>query len=416
MAETLVTGGSYLLELGTGFDAQAFVLDVSELDGTQVLDGDGEDFQDITEYVQNINISRGRKQVLDAFGAGTMIVSMDQTNNNRELDAFNTSSIYYNTSTDQPGLGPLRPIRLSRDGEYLFVGKVTSYRQQYILGGLTQYTVACADDIYTLAQAELPETATSQQSSSARLSAVLALIPYTGTTSLTGTPTATLGAYDIAQDTNANEYVNRINQAEQGRIFCDREGTLTFTPRIGQTLEPVTVTFNDTGTGTKYDNLGVEFDQQAIINSATVTLETGGTPQTSSDSASISEYFKQSLSISDSLLSSDAQALTLSDYLLDPIPEPRFTSMSSTFAALSDAQKDALAIMDIGGSVSLTKTFPNGTPLAVTQALAIEGVDHSINVASGHRVTLYTSQTVVLNAFVLDDITYGVLDDLNALT
>jgi hypothetical protein len=416
MAETLVTGGSYLLELGTGFDAQAFELDVSQLNGTQVLDGDGEDFQDITEYVQNINISRGRKQVLDAFGAGTMIVSMDQNNNNRELDAFNTSSIYYNTSTDQPGLGPLRPIRLSRDGEYLFVGKVTSYRQQYILGGLTQYTVACADDIYTLAQAELPETATSQQTSSARLSAVLALIPYTGTTSLTGTPTATLGAYDIAQDTNANEYVNRINQAEQGRIFCDREGTLTFTPRIGQTIEPVTVTFNDTGTGTKYDNLGVEFDQQAIINSATVTLETGGTPQTSTDSASISEYFKQSLSISDSLLSSDAQALTLSDYLLDPIPEPRFTSMSSTFAALSDAQKDALAIMDIGGSVSLTKTFPNGTPLAVTQALAIEGVDHSINVASGHRVTLYTSQTVVLNAFVLDDITYGVLDSLNALT
>jgi len=416
MAETLVTGGSYLLELGTGFDAQAFELDVSQLNGTQVLDGDGEDFQDITEYVQNINISRGRKQVLDAFGAGTMIVSMDQNNNNRELDAFNTSSIYYNTSTDQPGLGPLRPIRLSRDGEYLFVGKVTSYRQQYILGGLTKYTVACADDIYTLAQAELPETATSQQSSSARLSTVLALIPYTGTTSLTGTPTATLGAYDIAQDTNANEYVNRINQAEQGRIFCDREGTLVFQPRIGQTLEPVTVTFNDTGTGTKYDNLGVEFDQQAIINSATVTLETGGTPQTSTDSASISEYFKQSLSISDSLLSSNAQALTLSDYLLDPIPEPRFTSMSSTFAALSDAQKDALAIMDIGGSVTLTKTFANGTPLTVTQALAIEGVDHSINVASGHRVTLYSSQTVVLNAFQLDDITYGVLDDLNALT
>ena len=416
MAATLCTGGSYLLELGTGFDAQAFVLDTSELDGPQVLDGDGEDFQDITEYVQNISISRGRRQVLDAFGAGTMIVSMDQINSDRELDAFNTSSIYYNTSTDQPGLGPLRPIRLSRDGEYLFVGKVTSYGQQYVLGGLTQYTVACADDLYTLAQAELPETATSAQSSSARLAAVLALIPYTGTTSLTGTPTATLGAFDIAQDTNANEYVNRINQAEQGRIFCDREGTLVFEPRIGATLEPVTVTFNDTGTGTKYDTLGVEFDQQAIINSATVTIETGGSPQVSTDSASISEYFKQSLSISNSLLSSDAQALALSDYLLDPIPEPRFTSMSSTFAALSDAQKDALAIMDIGGSVSLTKTFPNGTPLAVTQALAIEGIDHRINVASGHRVTLYSSQTVVLNDFVLNDITYGELDSLNAIT
>ena len=416
MAATLCTGGSYLLELGTGFDAQAFELDVSVLDGTQVLDGDGEDFQDITEYVQNIDISRGRRQVLDAFGAGTMIVSMDQTNNNRELDAFNTSSIYYNTSTDQPGLGPLRPIRLSRDGEYLFTGKVTSYRQQYVLGGLTQYTVAAADDIYTLAQAELPETATSTQSSSDRLSAVLALIPYTGTTSITGTPTATLGAFDILQDTNANAYVNRINQAEQGRIFVSRAGVLTFEPRIGNTLSPVTVTFNDTGTGTKYDTLGVEFDQQAITNSATVTIESGGAPQTSTDSASISEYFKQSVSINDSLLSDNAQALTLSDYLLDPIPEPRFTSMSSTFAALTDAQKDALAIVEIGGSVTLLKTFPNGTPISVTQALAVEGIDHRINVATGHRVTLYSSQTVVLNALVLDDITYGTLDELNALT
>jgi hypothetical protein len=112
----------------------------------------------------------------------------------------------------------------------------------------------------------------------------------------------------------------------------------------------------------------------------------------------------------------DPQALTLSDYLLDPKPEPRFTSMSSTFAALTDPQKTALAIMEIGGSCTLLKTFPNGTPIAVTQALAIEGIDHEINVASGHRVTLYTSQTIVLNAFVLDDITYGVLDDLNALT
>ena len=106
MAATLVTGGSYLLELGTGFDSDAFVLDQSELDGPQVLDGDGEDFQDITTFANDINITRGRKQVVDAFGAGQMVVSMQQTNNDRALDPFNTSSIYYNTSTDQPGLGP----------------------------------------------------------------------------------------------------------------------------------------------------------------------------------------------------------------------------------------------------------------------------------------------------------------------
>ena len=415
MAATLVTGGSYLLELGTGFDSDAFVLDESLLNGTDVLDGDGEDFQDITTFANNIYITRGRKQVVDAFGAGQMVVSMQQTNNDRALDPFNTSSIYYNTSTDQPGLGPLRPIRLSRDGEYLFVGKVVSYAQQYVLGGQTQYTVSCADDIYTLAQAALPETVTVEQTSSARLTAMLALIPYTGTTDITASPVATLGAFTITESANANQYANRIQDAEQGRIFVDREGVLVFQNRIGDTLVPSTVEFSDVGANTKYDVLGVEFDQQAVINSATVEIESGGTPQTATDAASISEYFVQSQSILDSLLSTNAQALTLADYLLNPLPTPRFTSMSSTFASLTDPQKDALAIIDIGGTVSLTKSFTSGTPLSVTQALAVEGVDHDINVASGHRVTVYTSNTIVLNAFILDSITYGTLSTNNAL-
>ena len=416
MAATLVTGGSYLLELGTGFDAEAFVLDESLLDGPDVLDGDGEDFQDITEYVDNITITRGRKQPEDAFGAGQMFVSMFTEVADRVLDPFNTSSIYYNTSTDQPGLGPLRPIRLSREGEYLFVGKVISYQQNYVLGGLTRYGVAAADDIYTLAQAVLPETTPAVQTSAARLSTVLALIPYTGTTSITASPTATLGDFVIAEGTNANEYVNRINQAEQGRIFVDREGVLVMQPRIGNTLDPATVTYNDIGTQTKYDVLGVEFDQQAIINQATVQIEVGGTAQTASDAASITEYFTQALAITDSLLSSDAQALTLADYLLDGTPTPRFTSISTTFASLSTPQKNSLAPIDIGEVVQITKTFTTGTPLAITQDLAVEGVDHDINVSTGHRVTIYTSQTTVLNDLILDDITYGTLDTNNGLS
>jgi hypothetical protein len=416
MSATLVTGGTYTLELGLGFDADAFTLDESLLNGTDVLDGNGEDFQDITQYVDNISITRGRKQIEDAFGAGQMFVSMFQPNNQRALDPFNTSSIYYNTSTDQPGLGPLRPIRLSRNGEYLFYGKVISYGQQYVLGGLTRYNVACADDIYTLAQATLPETTPSVETSAARLTTVLALIPYTGTTSITASPTATLGAFVIDEGTNVNQYVNRINQAEQGRIFVDRAGVLTMQSRIGTTLDAPTVVYDDTGTQTPYDVLGVEFDQQNIINSTAVQIETGGTVQTATDPASIAEYFVQSKTILDSLLSNDSQALTLADYLLDGTPIPRFTSISTTFASLTAAQKNTLAPIEIGDTIQITKNYTTGTPLTITQDLAVEGIDHEINVATGHRVTLYTSQTVVLNDFILNDITYGTISTNNALS
>ena len=416
MPATLVTGGSYTLEIGAGFDEDAFILDASTLDGPDVLDGDGEEFYDITDKVTNIRISRGRKQPIDAFGAGTMIVSMQQTETERSLDPFNTSSIYFNTAENQPGLGPLRPIRLSREGEFLFVGKVTGYQQQYVLGGLTQYVVSAADDIYTLAQAALPETVTSVQTSAARLSAVLALIPYTGTTDITAAPVTTLGDFTITESTNANQYVNRINQAEQGRIFCSRENVLTMQPRIGTTLDAPTATFNDTGTQIAYDGLGVEYDQQLVINTAIVQIESGGTPQTATDATSIAEYFVQSISITDSLLSADAGAATLASYLLEGTPTARFNSISTTFASLTTPQKDALAPIEIGQTVQLTKTYTTGTPLTKTQDLAIEGVDHDINVFTGHRVTVYTSDTVVLNDLILDDSLYGTLDTNNALS
>jgi hypothetical protein len=415
MAATLVTGGSYLLEIGAGFDEDAFILDTSLLDGPNVLDGDGEEFYDITDKVTNIRVSRGRRQPIDAFGAGTMIVAMQQTENDRSLDPFNTSSPFFNTDENQPGLGPLRPIRLSREGEFLFVGKVTGYQQQYVLGGLTQYVVSAADNIYTLAQAALAATVTSVETSAARLSTVLALIPYNGATNITAAPVATLGDFTIIEGTNANEYVNRIQQAEQGRIFCDRANTLTMQPRIGTTLDAPTATFNDTGTAIPYDGVGVEYDQQLVINTAIVEIESGGTPQVAIDATSIAEYFVQSIAITDSLLSANAGAATLAGYLLEGTPTARFNSISTTFASLTTLQKDALSPIDIGDTVQITKTYTTGTPLTKTQDLAVEGVDHDINVFTGHRITIYTSDTVVLNDLILDDVLFGTINTNNAL-
>jgi hypothetical protein len=412
---TVITGGTYLLELSSGYDGEAFYLDQSQLDGPDVLDGDGEDFNDITDVAQLITISRGRHKPLDVFGPGTMSVSISVPVGNRDYDPLNTSSVYYNQLTDQPGLAPLRPIRLSRNGEYLFTGVVTTFNQTYNMAGMTTYSIAAADNTYVLSQGFVPETATTSQTSSARITAVLSAADYTGATSLTASPVTTLGAYTIPSGTNVNAYINRIQQAEQGRIFCDRENVLTAQPRIGTTLAAPTATFDDTGTATPYDSILVEFDQQTVINNANVTIESGGTLQNASNATSIAEYFTQTEAITDSLLSSDAQAATLASYLLYPIPRPRFTSVSTTFASLSDAQKTALAPIEIGQTVSITKTFASGTPLSVNQDLSVEGIDHVIDMNTGHRMTLWTSPTVILDQFILNDITFGVLSTTNAL-
>ena len=412
---TVITGGTYLLELSSGYDNEAFYLDDSTLDGPDVLNGDGEEFNDITDVAQLITINRGRHKPLDVFGPGTMSVSISVPVGNRDYDPLNTSSVYYNQLTEQPGLAPLRAIRVSRNGEYLFTGVVTTFNQTYNMAGMTTYSIAAADNTYVLAQGNLPATVTSSQTSSARITAVLSAATYTGPTSLTASPVATLGAYTIPSGTNVNAYINRIQQAEQGRIFCDRENVLTAQQRVGGTLDAATATFNDTGTAIPYDNLLVEFDQQSVVNNADITIESGGTLQNASNASSIAEYFKQTQAITDSLLSSDAQASTLASYLLYPIPRPRFTSVSTTFASLTDAQKTALAPIEIGQTVSITKTFQSGTPISVNQDLAVEGIDHVIDMNTGHRMTLWTSATTILDQFILDDITFGVLSTTNAL-
>ena len=307
---TVISGGTYLLELSTGYDSSAFYLDDSSLDGPQVLDGDGVDYVDISTLVQDISISRGRKRPKDVFGPGQMSVAINIPKTNRDLDPFNTSSPYYNNLTEQPGLAPLRDIRLSRNGDRLFTGKITTFNQTYKMDGLTQYQVFAADDIYVLSQGSLPATATSAETSSARITAVLSAAAYTGTTSLTASPTATLGAYSIASGTNVNAYLNRIQQAEQGRIFCSRTNVLTAQARTGTTLSQPIITFNES-TGAKYDTIQVEFDQAPVINNVNVTIETGGTLQNAKNTSSIGQYFTQTEAITDSLLSTDGQASTL---------------------------------------------------------------------------------------------------------
>lgn len=416
---TIVSGGDYKIELSSGYDSSAFYLNDSLLDvGT--LDGDGLDFNDITTFCDTVNVSRGRKQTLDEFGAGTMQVSMFQINSSSSLSPFNTASPYYNTLTEQPGLAPLRQIRLSRNGVYLFQGRVTAYNVHYVLGGNTQYDIQCADDIYTLAQTALTTTATGSQTSSARLTTILddPAVAYSATNrNITAAPVATLGAFDIADGSNVFTYITRINQAEQGRVFvAANTNYLTFQPRIGTTLAAASATFNDTGTAIPYNNFAIQFDQQSVINSTAVTIEVGGTAQTATDSTSISEYFTQRKIISDSLLSTNAQAATLASYLIDPIPMPRFNSVTTAFNTLSNAQKTTMAALEIGDTITVSKAFANSVPSSITQNLSIEGIDHTITVGQGHLITLYTSQTIIYSNLILDDITYGVIDSTNALS
>jgi len=83
---------------------------------------------------------------------------------------------------------------------------------------------------------------------------------------------------------------------------------------------------------------------------------------------------------------------------------------------LTTAQRDAVAIVDIGDTITIEKTFPAGTgTTSLAQELSVEGVEHLIDFQTGHRITFYTAPTTIVYQLILDDPTYGVLDALNVL-
>jgi hypothetical protein len=424
MAASIIQSGSYLLEIDTGFVQDAFTLDASLLNGTDVLNGSTE-FADVTDGTTNVNIKRGRQDQGDQFSAGTMTFTLNDTYAQGVFNPFNQLSPFYDTAEGKPGLAPMRQVRFTRYNasnvpELLFVGYVVNYDYAFVLGGLNTVSVYCADQFYLLAQTYLDAFNPTPELSGQRISTVLALpeVDYTDPTNI-ATGTVNLGHdsnYNVDAGTNVLGYLSQINDtAEFGRLFMSRDGTLTFQNRIGATLSGSVVSFTDDGTATPYDTVGITFEADQVVNRATVTGLDGKTA-TDEDLTSIATYFIQTTSITNSLLDTQSEINAAAAYLLNGEPEARYTDVSTYFASLTTSQRDAVAIVDIGDTITIEKTFEAGTGVtSLGQELSVEGVEHAIDFGAGHRVTFFTAPTTIIYQLVLNDPTYGIIDALNAL-
>jgi hypothetical protein len=233
------------------------------------------------------------------------------------------------------------------------------------------------------------------------------------------TGTVNLGhdsAYTVPAQTNVLQYITQINEtAEFGRIFMSRSGTITFQNRIGTTLSASVADFHDDGTQIKYDGLGISFEANEVVNRSVLTALDGKTA-TATNAGSIAEYFTQTSAITNSLLHQQTEIDTAAAYLLHPQPEPRFTSVETKFLMLTDAQKDTLATVEIGDTISIEKTFPSGAGTTeLAQDLSVEGIEHYLDYSTGHRVLYSTAPTVIVYELILDNLTYGTLNQFNVL-
>jgi hypothetical protein len=416
VATTLVFGEQIAVFAALGFIVREFTLDSSQLNGEDVLDGTLEGI-DISPYVQSLSISRGRSDQFSSFRAGTCTIVLN--NNDRRFDPINDASPYYDITTNKSGVTPRRRVQIVSGGNTaLFTGRIADIDVQYDYD-LSTVTITAVDDFTLLATAFTGADITpSVELSGARVSAILDLpeVAYPALTRSIDTGVATLGNYQIKENTNAANYLQRVAEAEQGLFFVKADGTLRFTDRVTSVFASPVATFADNGTGIAYQGIDTQYGNEFLFNRVQAQTETG-VVQAADDVASQTEFGISTLALTDLLLANDSSALTLAQKLLDNYKQPayRFDDLRLVVSAMSPANRSLVLGLEMGDVITVTRTFSTGSPVSVSDDYAVERIVHQI-LPDRHIVTLGLFNADLVFPFTLNDVVFGVLDADNALT
>lgn len=252
MAVTIPNCGTYKVELDYGATTNAFRLDdavAGVLDqNVYVLEGTT-DWQDVTAYVKQVSISRGRQnRFRDPTGQpGTAALQIEDSDYRFSL--VNEGSPYWNTAKGRLGFELNSGVRISRNGVYLFTGIITQYSQQIENPSRSIVTVNCSDKLFELNNRKIVGSTVVAQRSDQRVDTVLSdnsLFTRPGERDLE-VGIANLGTAPIDNSSSVLEYLMRINNSEQGRVFVKADGTFAFDRRLIGEVQDLDAVLSDAG-------------------------------------------------------------------------------------------------------------------------------------------------------------------------
>lgn len=357
---------------------------------------------DVSAYVMDVSVNRGRSRQFDEMQTGTATITLN--NRARTFDPLNPASPYVGN------IKPLKRVRIARDGIPIYVGKIDDWNYAYDPTGMSTASVSCIDALGDLSAIDMASwVATASQRSGTRILAVLDRtdVNYTANRSIdTGNSTLTNDTVD--DGTNVLAYLQKVSATERGRLYASRAGVLTFDSRTAG-ANTTAIAFTDDGTGIPYQGVGVSYGTELLYN-RTITASVGGATQTFTDTDSAAEYGIRTLTQTDLLFEDEAQTYALGAFLvgLYADPELRLSNLVVDLARLTQTQRESVASLDLGSVIAITYT-PNRVGAAIEREAVIEGINHDITRAT-HTVSFALGDTTNRYVFTVEDPTYGVVE------
>jgi hypothetical protein len=393
-----------------GNNGPFFVLDDAErgvLDNTAWTLA-GTFFYDVTQYVKDIQITRGKNRDIDSYSSGEAVVTM--TNYNRYFDPTYQASPFYGN------IIPRREVKISSNGIQQYFGTIDDWNLRYAIQGDSEVTFVTSDGFYRLNnQTVTPGTAT-VQSSGARINAILddPGVAWPSTYRSVDTGVVTVGANVVPDNQNALSYLKLVEQTEHGAFFIAKDGKATFKSRsiVQPTTAPVLLTDDNTGIG--YSDIRITYGSEQLANEIVVTSAVSGTTVTAIDLASQGVYGVLNLTLSDLIMNSTSDVESLAVFLANKYsqPEYRFEAVEVILDDLSPTNQNKILGLELNDVIKV-KFTPNGIGPAIEQYVEIINIAHRADLQI-HRVTLGLARLDFLY-FILDDPTFGRLDADNTL-
>lgn len=361
---------------------------------------------DLTSVARRISIRRGRNLTRDTYEAGSATVRIYDPQGN--FNPQNVNSPYYGQLT------PLRKLRISAtySGQtyYLFSGYTTDYVYSYDQGENVSYVDINAYDAFRLFNLAAVTTITGQadgQDTGTRIDKILDTVDFPTTMRAVSIGNSLTQADGGSSRTSLSALKN-CEFSEQGAFYVDPEGDAIFKNRsevIGSAGN-TPIAFNQT-TGIPYKNVKFAFDDKLIVNQANIT-RLGGTTQVNIDVDSVATYFPHSITSSDLVVQTDADAANIAAIYVATRSETTIRIDEMTVDLLDpNVPTDTLLGMDYFTNVLITNVQPDNT--TITKNLQIQGVAWDITPSTW--IGTFSTQEPLVDGFILDSSYYGQLND-----
>jgi hypothetical protein len=362
----------------------------------------GDILTDVTQYVRSVNIRRGRSRELDQYQAGAATVVLD--NRNRYFDPTAGTA----TSPYAPSIVPRKEIQINLGGQTQFTGQIEDWNIDFQVSGDSTADAVASDAFVFLANQTINTHTTTAQTTGARINAILSRTEVGWPSALRDIDTgeATLQADTISNNPTPLAYIQRVAEVEPGAFFVGKDGRLTFRDR-NSLQQTSSIVFSDDGTGIPFMDIGVQVGSEAIRNKVSVARLGGGTA-TAQDLDSQEEYGITTYSITNALLSTDAQASELADWIAGTYAAPllRVNSVTVNLGAITSTQLGDILSLELGQACRI-KFTPNNVGDEIDRYVAVDSLEYNLTPAS-QILSIGFSQAP--SAFTLDDLSLGRLD------